>query len=54
MQIILIHIKGRSFVEYGLLFPRICSEHGGQEQALKLSLNPIDIELSAIVSPSHG
>ena len=32
--------------------PRVCSEHGGQEQALKLSLNPIDIELSAIVS--HG
>ena len=34
--------------------PRVCSEHGGQEQALKLSLNPIDIELSAMVSPSHG
>ena len=33
---------------------RVCSQHGGQEQALKLSLNPIDIELSAIVSPSHG
>ena len=26
--------------------PRVCSEHGGQEQALKLSLNPIDIEFS--------
>ena len=33
--------------------PSVCSEHGDQEQALKLSLNPIDIELSAMVSPSH-